>query len=139
MTLKWTKTHTIPVYTKMDFLGVEVDGPSTKAIFTINRSSKLILPPPIWWIIQPLFIWMNHVWIVPTLRWYKITTIKPKVNFMIGMVGGNRNRTHTNFTITTWRSTSRIRLIIPTQWWDHGGHYAMNLVWLKPPIIPVSA
>ena len=63
-----------------NFLGVEVGVNGGKNKSAIARSAIMILPPNIWWIIGPVFLWMTRGWIIPTLVQHKIITINSIFN-----------------------------------------------------------
>ena len=72
LTLIWNNPPIMPVYANIIFLGVEVGGPSNNITSTLTISTTMILPNKIWWIIGPVFEWITHVWVFPTLGWQKL-------------------------------------------------------------------
>ena len=129
----------MPVSAKIILLGVEVGFPRTNTNYTTTSSSIMTPPTKIWCRIGPLFIWITHGWIFPTLRSHKITTISPKIKFLGGKVGVPRS--YTTFNIPNnnikWRTTQSNNWIFLTGRWRHWGCFKVTLRWTKSPIMPV--
>ena len=115
--------------------------PRTNTTSTITIISTAILPTNILCRIWTSFVWMNHWWILPTMRSYKISTISIGINFLGGKVVNPRS--HTTFNIskanTKWITTQITNWIFLTGWWSQWGCYTMTLRWTKAPIMPVFA
>ena len=135
------KPPIMSVSEKNIFWGGDVGYTMINTNSTITNIIIMNIPPNILWIIGPACSWMTHVWVFPTLRWHKTTTINPKINFLGGKVGGPRTRTAFDITVTNTkcRKTPGTNWIIPNVLWIHGGSFVMTLIWPKSPIIPVFA
>ena len=110
-----TKPRIIPVSAKTIYLGREVGDHRTNSTYTITARNIMTIPTNIRGRIWPVFVWMIHEWIFPTMIWHS--------NVLGGNVGGPRTPTTFNIINTNTKLiiNSIIIWIAPPNLWKHNG------------------